>query len=191
MRKAIIAMLPAVVLALLVCGCSKSPEPPAEPAAEVTQESAVDATLVDDAAMSDETAGENWLAFGRTYSEQRFSPLDQINDVNVSGLGVDWYLDLPEDRGLVSTPLVVDGVLYFIGSMNRVRAVDATNGELLWQFDPDQIGFDNRQPAAFQDLASSVRIADQKADERALRRIVDRQGTNANSSPLKSLHHLQ
>ena len=89
--------------------------------------------------MSDETAGENWLAFGRTYSEQRFSPLDRINDVNVSGLGVDWYLDLPEDRGLVSTPLVVDGVLYFIGSMNRVRAVDATNGELLWQFDPEVV----------------------------------------------------
>mgnify|MGYP000573782005 CR=1 FL=1 len=139
MRKAIIAILPAVVLALLVCGCSKSPEPPAEPVAEVIQESAVDATLVDDAAMSDETTGENWLAFGRTYSEQRFSPLDRINDVNVSGLGVDWYLDLPEDRGLVSTPLVVDGVLYFIGSMNRVRAVDATNGELLWQFDPEVV----------------------------------------------------
>ena len=139
MRKAIIAMLPAVVLALMVCGCSRSPEPPAEPASEVTQENALNAMIVDDAAMSDEAMGENWLAFGRTYSEQRFSPLDQINDANVSGLGVDWYLDLPDDRGLVSTPLVVDGVLYFIGSMNRVRAVDATNGELLWQFDPQVV----------------------------------------------------
>jgi hypothetical protein len=36
----------------------------------------------------------------------------------------------------VSTPLVVDGVLYFVGSMNVVRAVDATSGQLLWEYDP-------------------------------------------------------
>lgn len=45
-------------------------------------------------------------------------------------------LELPDDRGLASTPLVVDGVMYFIGSMNIVRAVDATSGELIWQYDP-------------------------------------------------------
>jgi quinohemoprotein ethanol dehydrogenase len=101
------------------------------------QDKVVDAgTLVDDAAMSDELQGENWLAYGRTYSEQRFSPLDQINTSNVSDLSVDWYLDLPKDRGLVSTPLVVDGTLYFIGSMNRVRAVNAATGELIWEYDP-------------------------------------------------------
>jgi len=46
-----------------------------------------------------------------------------VNKDNVSHLAVDWYFDLPEDRGLVSTPLVADGVMYFVGSMNRVRAV--------------------------------------------------------------------
>jgi quinohemoprotein ethanol dehydrogenase len=97
---------------------------------------AVSATQVDDAAMADEVQGENWLAYGRTYSEQRHSPLDQVNKGNVSRLAVDWYLDLPEDRGLVSTPLVADGVMYFVGSMNRVRAVAADSGELLWEFDP-------------------------------------------------------
>jgi quinohemoprotein ethanol dehydrogenase len=93
-------------------------------------------TLVDDAAMADESAGENWLAYGRTYSEQRFSPLDQINAGNVSGLGVDWYMDLRNARGLVSTPLVVDGVMYFVESMNRIRAVNATSGDEIWMFDP-------------------------------------------------------
>jgi quinohemoprotein ethanol dehydrogenase len=93
-------------------------------------------TVVDDAALSDENRGENWLAFGRTYSEQRFSPLNQINDANVGELGVDWYIDLPGDRDLSSTPLVVDGVLYFVGSMNVVRALDAASGELLWTYDP-------------------------------------------------------
>jgi quinohemoprotein ethanol dehydrogenase len=95
--------------------------------------------MVDDAALADTTQAENWLAFGRTYNEQRFSPLTQIDTATVSGLKVDWFLDLPGDRGLVSTPLVADGVLYFIGSLNKVRAVDATDGRVLWTYDP-QVG---------------------------------------------------
>ena len=96
--------------------------------------------MVNDSAMVDESRGDNWLAFGRTYSEQRFSPLTQVNTSNVGDLSVDWYLDLPNDRGLTSTPLVVDGILYFIGSMNVVRAVDGTSGEMLWEYDPDIVG---------------------------------------------------
>jgi quinohemoprotein ethanol dehydrogenase len=100
-------------------------------------------TVANDATLADEANGNDWLAFGRTYREQRYSPLAQINDKNVSKLGVDWFLDLPDDRGLVSTPLVADGVLYFVGSMNVVRAVDATSGKVLWRYDPkvmDQAG---------------------------------------------------
>jgi quinohemoprotein ethanol dehydrogenase len=92
--------------------------------------------IIDDAALANELEDQDWLAYGRTYSEQRFSPLDQISAANVADLGVDWYLDLPEDRGLVSTPLVADGVVYFVGSMNRVRAVDGATGQLLWEYDP-------------------------------------------------------
>ncbi len=116
--------VPVACLYFLAAACS-SPEPASQTG-----------TIVDDAAMSDDTQGENWLAFGRTYSEQRFSPLEQINTFNVADLAVDWYLDLPNDRGLVSTPLVVDGILYFVGSMNRVRAVNAATGEMLWEYDP-------------------------------------------------------
>ncbi len=93
-------------------------------------------TIVDDAALADETQEANWLAYGRTSSEKRFSPLAEIDDSNVAGLAPDWYLDLPGERNLSSTPLVVDGVLYFVGSMNMVRAVDATSGDLIWQYDP-------------------------------------------------------
>ena len=60
-----------------------------------------------------------------------------MNDATVSRLEPEWVLELPADRGLVSTPLVVDGVLYFIGSMNVVRAVNAATGALLWEYDPD------------------------------------------------------
>lgn len=95
-----------------------------------------DPLIVDDQAIADEEQVSNWLAYGRTHNERRFSPLTDINATNVADLKVDWYMDLPNDVGLVSTPLVVNGVLYFVGTMNIVRAVNATSGELLWEFDP-------------------------------------------------------
>ena len=90
-----------------------------------------------DAEIADEGRTEDWLAYGRTHSEQRFSPLTDINDDTISRLDVDWFIDLPNDVGLVSTPLVIDGILYFTGTMNVVRAVDATTGVSLWEYDPD------------------------------------------------------
>lgn len=99
-------------------------------------EKAPDVIGYDDNAIADESQTANWLAYGRTHNERRFSPSEQINTGNVADLKVDWFLDLPQDIGLVSTPLVVDGTLYFTGSMNVIRAVDAVTGELLWEFDP-------------------------------------------------------
>jgi quinohemoprotein ethanol dehydrogenase len=82
----------------------------------------------EDQKIADETNTKDWLAYGRTHSEQRFSPLTDINVSTVNRLAPDWYIDLPGDKALVSTPLVVDGILYFTGTGNRIRAVDATNG---------------------------------------------------------------
>ncbi|MGI9221886.1 MAG: PQQ-dependent dehydrogenase, methanol/ethanol family [Woeseiaceae bacterium] len=95
---------------------------------------------IGDNEIADESRTTDWLAYGRTHSETRFSPLSDINLNTVARLGVDWYRDLPNDVGLVSTPLVVEGILYFTGTMNIIRAVDATSGELLWTFDPDIAG---------------------------------------------------
>ncbi|UCF20612.1 MAG: PQQ-dependent dehydrogenase, methanol/ethanol family [Gemmatimonadota bacterium] len=95
--------------------------------------------VVDDTALADVSQGDVWLGFGRTYDEQRYSPLAQVNDGNVGDLGVAWYMDLPEDRSLYGTPLVADGVMYFEGSYNVLRAVDASSGELLWEYDPQVI----------------------------------------------------
>jgi quinohemoprotein ethanol dehydrogenase len=94
------------------------------------------AATINDAALADESNTEEWLAYGRTYSEQRHSPLTQINSKNVSNLKVDWFLNLPDAVGLVATPLVAQGVMYFTGARNIVRAVNATSGELLWTYDP-------------------------------------------------------
>lgn len=79
---------------------------------------------------------ENWLSHGRTYDEQRFSPLKQINSDNVAELGLAWFFDFPTRRGLEATPIVVDGVIYVTGSWSMVFAFDAKTGSLLWQYDP-------------------------------------------------------
>lgn len=54
----------------------------------------------------------------------------------MADLKIDRFMDLPNDVGLVSTPLVIDGVLYFTGTMNVIRAVDAVSGTLLWEYNP-------------------------------------------------------
>lgn len=83
---------------------------------------------------------DNWVAYGRTYEEQRFSPLDQINAGNVGALKLAWYTDLDTARGQEATPLVVDGVMYTSTAWSKVMAIDAATGKVLWKFDPDNIG---------------------------------------------------
>lgn len=78
----------------------------------------------------------NWLTYGRTYDEQRFSPLKQINDQSVGQLGLAWFVDLDTRRGQEATPIVVDGVMYFTTAWSKVFAVRAATGEKLWSYDP-------------------------------------------------------
>ena len=93
---------------------------------------------IDDSALraADETPGD-WLSYGRNYSEDRYSPLDQINKNNLDQLGLAWSLELDSNRGIQATPIVVDGIMYFTGPWSVVYAVDARKGEILWKFDPD------------------------------------------------------
>ena len=85
---------------------------------------------------SEAAAGNNWLLNGRTFDEGHFSPLKQITDQNVSGLGLAWFLDIDTAMGVVSEPIVVDGVIYVSAPMSKVYAVDAVSGKLIWKFDP-------------------------------------------------------
>ena len=77
-----------------------------------------------------------WMAAGRTYSEQRYSPLTGINKANVAKLGLAWYGDIDTERGQESTPVVVDGVLYITTAWSMVKAYDAASGKKLWEYDP-------------------------------------------------------
>lgn len=103
----------------------------------VTAMGVSNATIVDNAALDNAKDGSNWPAFSRTFSEDRFSPLTQINDKTVSRLGLAWSLELPGFASTESNPLAVDGVLYFSVGLTVVHAVDARSGKLLWRYDAE------------------------------------------------------
>jgi alcohol dehydrogenase (cytochrome c) len=88
-------------------------------------------TAVTDATLAAPPAGD-WLVWRRTYDGQGFSPLDQIDKRNVANLVSTWNWSLPVSPNEI-TPLVHDGVI-FVASGNRVQALDAVSGDLLWQY---------------------------------------------------------
>ena len=69
----------------------------------------------------DRDAG-NWLMYGRTYDDHRFSPLTQINEQTIARLGLMWSRELDTTRGLEATPIVENGVIYTMGSWSVVGA---------------------------------------------------------------------
>ena len=80
---------------------------------------------------------DNWPQYHRTSNAWRFSPLTQINKDTVKRLKVAW-IHQPGNitHGLQATPIVVDGVLYYISAFNNVWAVDAATGKTLWHYEP-------------------------------------------------------
>lgn len=89
----------------------------------------------DSSTLLDQGDGINWAAFGRTFGEQHFSPLTQINEKTVGRLKLAWFVDLPSESS-ISAPIAVDGVLYTATGHSIVRAWDATTGRKLWEYDP-------------------------------------------------------
>src|SRR6267154_4588046 len=76
--------------------------------------------------MADAATGNNWLVNGRTNDAKHFSPLKRINDQNVGNLGLAWYLDYDGLMGIVSEPIVVDGVIYISAPLSKIYAVQAS-----------------------------------------------------------------
>jgi quinohemoprotein ethanol dehydrogenase len=111
-----------VLLASLACVAQAQPAPRA----------------VDDARLANaERDPANWLAHGRSWSEQRYSPLAQINEENVAQLKPAWVYATGEKRGHEATPIVVDGVMFVTLPWSIVVALDAATGRELWRHDPE------------------------------------------------------
>ena len=77
----------------------------------------------------------DWAVYGGTPENNHFSPLKQINRSNVKQLTVAWTFDTEEEGGLQTSPIVVDGVLYGLTPSQKVFALNAATGKLLWKFD--------------------------------------------------------
>ena len=76
-----------------------------------------------------------WLNHGRTYKEQRYSPLTDINKNNVNELDLAWSFKFDTARGMEATPILHDGVLYVSTGWSHVHAIDARSGNELWHYD--------------------------------------------------------
>jgi len=114
-----------VLVVTMACSCSRSTTNVSQPRTP-GPESVNAERLVH----ADQEAG-NWFTYGRTYNEQRFSPLKGFSDRNINQFGLAWSFDLDTHRGQEATPIVVDGVMYFTSAWSKVFALDAATGALL------------------------------------------------------------
>ncbi|WP_374413981.1 PQQ-dependent dehydrogenase, methanol/ethanol family [Novosphingobium colocasiae] len=82
----------------------------------------------------------DWVTYGGTFDEQRFSRLTAINDKTVARLGAAWWFEFDTNRAQESTPLEYQGVLYVTTAWSKVYALDAKSGKQLWFYDPQVPG---------------------------------------------------
>jgi quinohemoprotein ethanol dehydrogenase len=113
------------VMMLLLSACESAPE-----------DGNVTTARLDEAASEQ----ENWLTYGGTYEEQRYSGLAAISKESVGELGLEWAHEFDTARGLEATPLVADGVIYTTSAWSKVHALNAVTGQLLWSYDPEVPG---------------------------------------------------
>lgn len=126
--------LPVMFLCALFLASLSSCKPPTPPKGSPGHILAV-TKAVDDAAL-DKGDSKDWLNYGLNNSENRFSQLDAIKTDNVKELGLAWSYELGSIRGVESTPIVVDGIMYVTGPWSIVHAIDVRSGRRIWKFDP-------------------------------------------------------
>ena len=76
---------------------------------------------------------ENWISFRNGYNLWGYSPLDQIDDDSVSELRLVWSRAMQHGYQEVE-PIVYDGVMFLANVEDIVQALDATTGDLLWEY---------------------------------------------------------
>jgi quinohemoprotein ethanol dehydrogenase len=91
---------------------------------------------IDGALLGDESAGQDWASYGRTYSENHSSPLKEISAATIGSLGLAWSHDLGVRQRADSQPLAANGIVYVAVGLSIVQALDGQTGKELWRFDP-------------------------------------------------------
>ncbi len=122
------AGLAAIFLIAAAAGCSKDPG---------TAEGGGTAW---EKLLTDSKDPGDWVTYGGTFDEQRFSQLTQINDKTVGQLGLAWSFEFDTNRAQETTPLEHDGVIYATTAWSKVHAFEAKTGKLLWSYDPEVPG---------------------------------------------------
>ncbi len=136
MKKRLRLLFTGLALAGLIAGCNDFGTSSTARAPELA--SGFESAQPDDVAIREAATlhPAEWISHGRTYSEQRYSPLARIHEDNVAQLGLAWVYETGTIRGLEATPLVHDGVMYGTGSWSVVFALDAKTGREIWRYDP-------------------------------------------------------
>jgi quinoprotein glucose dehydrogenase len=101
---------------------------------------------------------QDWPVNGGAPGNAHYSPLAQINRANVAQLQVAWSFDTQESGGLQTSPIIVDGILYGITPTQKVFALEAATGKLLWKFDSGIIGTQPDRGLAFWSSDTDKRI---------------------------------
>lgn len=133
-----------ILMSLSLVGCGGQQQPASDSSAPAAQQTppttpaaATIAARVDgQRVLNASSEPGQWLTYGNTYDEQRFSRLSEINAGNVKQLGLAWFADYDTNLQQTGTPLFIDGVLYVSTAWSKVYAFDARTGKQLWQFDP-------------------------------------------------------
>jgi quinoprotein glucose dehydrogenase len=106
----------------------------------------------------DESQSQDWPAYGGAPENDHYSSLAQISRENVKQLAVVWSFDTGEEGGLQTSPICVGGVLFGITPTQKIFAVDATTGKLLWKFDSGVKGTQPDRGLAYWGDGKSARI---------------------------------
>src|SRR2546425_12868139 len=91
-------------------------------------------TLQDQALLRADADQDNWRLHGRTYDNQRFSPLTEINASNVKQLKPVALIQTGVANSMEATPIEIEGILFVEAAGNVVQAYDAVSGEELWSY---------------------------------------------------------
>ncbi len=116
----------------------RAPEPaaPQVPVTILTKAVTANVASSDEGLLNAASNQDDWLLYGRTYDNQRFSPLTQIDRSNVKRLAVKAIIHTGFFNSMEATPIVVDGTLYVSTPNDHVQAYDAASGELKWSYNP-------------------------------------------------------